>query len=126
MELALPRDEPGPEFARVTKRLRDNNGLPIGTDNQNPFLDSQMYEVGYQDGHKASLSAHMIAQNMFAQVNEEGNIHIMFQEIVDHRVDRKEIKRQDAFKTTKTSTRRRQETTQGWEILVQWKDGILT
>ena len=42
MELALPRDEPGPEFARVTKRLRDQNRLPIGTANQNPILDSRM------------------------------------------------------------------------------------
>ena len=34
MELALLRDEPGPEFARVTKRLRDHNRLPICTANQ--------------------------------------------------------------------------------------------
>ena len=76
MELALPRDKPGPEFARVTKRLHDYNGLPIGTDNQNPMLDSQMYEVEYQYGHKASLPTNAIAQNMFAQVVEEGNRHI--------------------------------------------------
>ena len=60
---------------------------------------------------------------MFAQVDEEGNRHIMFQEIVDHRVDGKEMKQQDAFITTKTGTRHRRETAQGWEILVQWKDG---
>ena len=63
---------------------------------------------------------------MFAQVDEEGNRHIMFQEIVDHCVDGKEIKQQDVFITTKTGTRRRQETTKGWEILVQWKDGSST
>ena len=114
MELALPRDKPGPDFARVTKRLRDHNELPIGTANQNPILDSQKYEVEYQDVHKASLSANPIAQNMFAQVDEEGNRHILFQEIVDHRVDGKEIKQQDAFITTKTGTRCRRETTQGW------------
>ena len=79
MELVLPRDEPGPEFARVTKRLRDHNGFPIGTANQNSILDSRMYEVEYQDGHKASLSANTSAQNMFAQVDEEGNRHILFQ-----------------------------------------------
>ena len=38
MEIAFPRDEPGPEFARVTKRLRDHNGLPIGSANKNPIL----------------------------------------------------------------------------------------
>ena len=85
-----------------------------------------MYEVEYQDGHKASLSANAIAQNMFTQVDEEGNRHIMFQEIVDHRVDGKEIKQQDAFINTKTGTRRQRETKQGWEILVQWKYGSST
>jgi hypothetical protein len=30
MELAIPRDGEGPEIARVTKRFRDANGLPIG------------------------------------------------------------------------------------------------
>ena len=120
MELALPQDEPGPEFSRVTKSLRDHNGLPIGIDNQNLILDSQMYEVEYQDGHKLSLSANAIPQNMFAQVDEEGNRHILFQEIVDHSVDGKEIKQKDAFITTKTGNRRLRKTTQGWEILVQW------
>ena len=62
MELALPRDGDGPEFARVTKRLRDANGLPIGTANDNPILDTRLYEVEYLDGHRAFLSAKAIAE----------------------------------------------------------------
>ena len=126
MELALPRNGDQPEFARVTKRLKDANGLPIGTANQNPILDSRMYEVEYQDGYKASMTAKSIAQNLFAQVNEEGHRHVLFDKIVDHRTDGKEMKQQDAFVTTKSGTQRRQETTQRWEILVQWKDGSTT
>jgi hypothetical protein len=42
MELALPRDGEGPEFSRVTKRLRDKDGLPIGTDNDNPIIDTRL------------------------------------------------------------------------------------
>ena len=61
MELAIPRDGEGPEFARVTKRLRDANGLPIGVANNNPILDTRMYEVEYPDGHTASLAANVIA-----------------------------------------------------------------
>ena len=33
MEVALPQDTEGPDFARFTKRLKDANGLPIGTAN---------------------------------------------------------------------------------------------
>ena len=126
MELALPRDGDGPEFARVTKRLRDDNGLPIGTANENPILDSRMYEVEYADGHKIAMAANAIAENLFAQVDEEGNRHVLFKEIIDHRTNGKEVKQQDAFITTRTGTQRRRETTQGWEILVLWKDSSTT
>ena len=53
MELAIPRDDSGPEYAWVTKRLKDANGLPIGRGNDNPILDTRMYEVEYSDGYKA-------------------------------------------------------------------------
>ncbi len=123
MELAVPRDSDGPEFARVTKRLRDGNGLPIGVAHKNPILDTRMYEVEYKDGHKASLAANAIAESMFAQVDDEGNRHVLFQEIIDHRTDGKEVKEQDAFLTARNGTKRRRETTVGWEILIEWKDG---
>ncbi len=127
MELAIPRDgDDGPEFAKVTKRLRDKDGLPIGKANNNPILDTRMYEVEYPDGHKASLAANAIAENMFAQVDDEGNRHVLFEEIVDHRTDGSEVKQQDAFLTTRNGNKRRRETTKGWEILVQWKDGSTT
>jgi hypothetical protein len=69
MELALPRDGAEVQFGRVTKRLRDKNGIPIGTANDNPILDTRMYEVEFQDGHRASLAANAIAENLFAQIS---------------------------------------------------------
>ena len=101
MEVVLPRDDEGPTFAKVTKRLRDANGIPIGTANDNPILDSRMYEVEYLDGYRASLSANTIAENMFAQVDEDGNRYTILDDIVDHRVDGTEIKKDDAFITSK-------------------------
>ena len=69
------------------------------------------------------MAANAIAQNLFAQVDAEGNRHVLFDEIIDHRTDGKEVKQQDAFlTTTRSGTRQRRETTMGWEILVQWKD----
>ena len=66
MELVLPRDGEGPEFARLTKQL----SIPIGTANDNPILDSRIYEVEYADGYKASLKANAIAENLFTQVDD--------------------------------------------------------
>ena len=74
MELALPQgDSLEPRMARVTNRLKDANGIPIGTTNDNPLLDTKMYEVEYLDGEHASLSANHIVENLFTQVDDEGN-----------------------------------------------------
>ena len=119
MELALPRDGGETTFAHVTKRLKDVNGLPIGTSHENPILDTRVYEVKYADVHKASMEANAIAMNLFVQVDAERNCHLLFNKIPDHRTDGKEIRQQDAFITAKNGIRRRQETTDGWEMLVQ-------
>jgi hypothetical protein len=65
MGLSLDR-RPGvePESARVTKRLRDKDGNPVGTANDNPILDTRLYEVKYLDGHKAALSANAITESL--------------------------------------------------------------
>ena len=68
MELALPHgEEETPQYAKVTKRLRDANGIPIGTADDNPILDTRMYKVEFMDGTKQSLLAKYIAENMFAR-----------------------------------------------------------
>ena len=44
MELSLPRGKnEEPQYAKVTKRLRDANGIPIGTSHDNPMLDTRIY-----------------------------------------------------------------------------------
>jgi hypothetical protein len=113
IELAIPRDTDGPEFARVTKRLKDKDELPIGRANNNPILDTIMYEVEYPVGHKVSLAANAIAENMFAQVGDKGNRHVLFEEIIDHQTDGTEVKQQGAFLTTRNGNKRRRETTKG-------------
>ena len=113
MEVALPRDTEGPDFACVTKRLKDTNGLPIGTENDDPILDTRVHEVEYVDGHKASLTANAIAQNMFAQVDDKGNRHVLFDKIVDHRHTAPARKQADTFIVTSIGNRPRLETTKG-------------
>ena len=46
-----------------------------------------MYEVEYQDSHTAALAVNLVAENLFAQVDEEGNCSVLFDEIVDVRTD---------------------------------------
>ena len=126
MELTIDRGGEQPEFARVKKRLKDKDGRPIGTASDNPILDTRMYEVEYQDGHTAALAANVIAENLIAQVDSEGNREIVLDEIVGTRTDGNQVNQQDAFITTKSGTKRRVTTTKGWEISVRWKDGTTT
>ena len=72
MELAIPSDGDRPDFTKATKNLRDRDGLTIGRDRNNQILDTRMYEVEYKDRHKALLANNVIAENMFAQIDEEG------------------------------------------------------
>ena len=123
MELAIPRYVDGPDFAEVKKRLTDKDGLPIGRDHNNPILDTRMYEEEYKDGHKSSLASNSIAEKCFAQVGGEVNQQVIFQDIVYHRYVGAEVKEQDTFIMTHTGTKPRRETTEGVEVLDQWKDG---
>ncbi len=47
MELALFQGGGEVEFTRVVKRMRDKDSLPIGTANDNPILDSRVYDVEF-------------------------------------------------------------------------------
>ena len=124
MEQAIPQgDSLEPRLARVTKRLKDANGLPIGLANENPILDTRMYEVQYLDGEIASLAANSITENLFAQIDGDGNRQVLMDDIIGHRSNEHAVKQQDAFIVTKMGTKRRKETTKGWELLIRWKDG---
>ena len=68
MELALDRHKNGPEFARVNKILKYNDGRLIVIAAYNPILDARMYRVEYTDGYKTSMIANAIASDLFSQV----------------------------------------------------------
>ena len=82
-----------------------------------------MYEVEYLDGERTSLAANNIAENVFAQIDDDGNRQVLMDEIIGHGSNEHAVKHQDAFIVTKTGTKRRKETTKGWELTIQLKDG---
>ena len=51
-----------------------------------------MYEVEYVDGKNSDFSANLIAENMFTQINEEGNRHMLMDKITDYRFDEAAVK----------------------------------
>lgn len=108
--------------AKVRKRKRQLDGTLSGKANANPILDTRTYEVEFADGQTAELTANVIAQNMFAQCDSEGNQYLLLAGILDHRKDSSAIERPDMY-VTRGSNRHLRKTTKGWELCVEWKDG---
>jgi hypothetical protein len=59
--------------ARVKKRKFDGFGNAVGTSHANPILDTRMHTLEFENGAEAECSANVIAQNMWAQCDVEGN-----------------------------------------------------
>ena len=123
---SVDRGDVHPMHARVTKRLKDHKGNPIGQAHEHIKLDTRMYEVEFIDGHKQAMAANLIAENMFATVNKEGHRHLILDSIIDFRKNHNAISIEDAFVTNASGNRRRQQTTKGCEVLCQFKDGSTT
>ena len=126
MELTLDQGGYRPEFVRVKNKLKDSNGRQIGVANDNPILDSRMYEVEYRYGYVAAMAANAIAGNLFAQVDQEGNTCVLIESIINTRTNGIQTLQQDAFVITKIGTKQRKNTIKGWGVCIQWKDGITT
>ena len=69
----------------MTESKRDHKGNIIGRSNANPILDTQEYEVKFEDGDVNELTANAIAESMYAMCDENGYHILLFDAIVDHR-----------------------------------------
>ena len=121
MELAMARDEEGEMLrATVKRRLTDEEEHPVGKANANLLLDSRMYAVEYADGHYKELTANVIAENLLAQVDNEGRRQMMLSEIINHRVLPNAIPRSQGTYENAYGVKRQKVTSRGWQILVGW------
>ncbi len=108
---------------RVKKRARSETGDVMGTKNDNPILDTRVYEVEFPDGEVSELAANVIAENLYAQCDAEGNTVLLLDAIVDHKVNEKvAISRENGF-TVLNGRRHQKKSTAGWKLCARWKDG---
>ncbi len=121
-EVLLPHGE-NEQLAKVVRRSIDQNGKLIGTFDENPMLNSMVYEVEFPDGVVKNYSANMIAENILSQVDSNGMQHRLLDSIIDHKKDGSAVTKQDAFIVTKRGRRKLRQTTIGWKFQVLWKDG---
>ena len=100
-------------IAKVVKRAKDNNGNPIGKRNANPLLDTRDYECELEDGSVMRYNANIIAENIFAQCDDAGRRQAILDEIVDHKSDKRALRADNGYVTTKRGRRVPKNTTKG-------------
>jgi hypothetical protein len=113
----------GDKRATVKRRMTDFDGRPLGTANRNPMLDTRQYEIEYDDGTTDAYFANVIAENLYSQVDDEGRQHLVISEISDHRKNATALSVADGFTISSNGNKVPKKTTQGWELLIEWKDG---
>ena len=74
-------------MANMIKLVRYNSDNQVGTQHNNLMLDISEYTVEMSDGSSLELTANIIPESIFAQVDSEGHHYQFLQEITDHRKD---------------------------------------
>jgi hypothetical protein len=122
MELRMGAGMDDERWGRVIKRAKGIGGEAVGRAHANPFFDTREYEVEFTDGTIEQYAANIIAENMYAQVDDEGNMFQLLDEIMDHKKDDTAIDIANSTVTTSSGNVKPKITTQGWQLLVLWKD----
>lgn len=126
-EIVLNKDSHmGPTVSRgiVARRALSPSGKTTGTYDPNPILNTMQYEVEFDDGTMCEYAANVIAENMVNQIDMEGFTVRMLESIVDHKRDHDvAVPKEKGYVVTKRGNRRKRKTTQGWKLLVKWKNG---
>jgi hypothetical protein len=119
-EILLPYGD-DMEMGKVIGRTLGDHGSTMGSYDDNPLLNSMIYDVEFPDGNINEFASNMLAENMFSQVNPYGYNTIVLKEIIDCRKD-DSVPLEDKYLTTRSGQGRFRKTAQGWELLVAWKD----
>ena len=69
----------------VVQQKQDADGDPINRYNQNPILDTCLYEVELPRGEISELADNMIEESTYAQCDVDGNEYLLLEAFIDHR-----------------------------------------
>lgn len=122
-EVLLPDRDGNKMMGKVIKRIKGNDGKPKGNRHDNPLLDTSEYAVEMSDGTTHELTANLISESMFSQVDPNGHHYQLIHEITDHKKDASAISIANGTFISRSGRQVQKKTTRGWKLLVEWKDG---
>jgi hypothetical protein len=120
MELRMGARTDDERWGRVIKHAKGIGGEAVGHAHTNPFFDTREYKVEFTNGTIERYAAKVIAENMYAQVDDEGNMFQLLDEIMDHKKDDTAIDIANGTVTTSSGNVKPKITTQGWQLLMLW------
>ena len=121
-EVSLPKGE-NIQLARVIGLARNEDGSAIGMHDDNPMLNTLVYDVEFPGGTIKEYAANVIAENLYSQVDTDGRSYMLLDAIIDYKKNENAVSKADKYVTTKSGRRRLRKSTAGWKLLVAWKDG---
>ena len=110
----------------VIKQSWGVDGGLISHAHTNPLFDTHEYEVEFTDGTCKKYQANVITENMYAQLDDEGNQFLMLEEITDHCKDAGAISIADGAVQSCNGELKPKKMMQGWKLLVHWRDGSIS
>ena len=114
VEVMLPKDCEHMQAARVIGQSRDKEGKTNGTFNQNPILNTKVYDVMFPDKSVSQYAANIIAENIYSQIDEDGYRYQLLECILDHRKDGRAVPKSEGYVVSKNGNKARKQTTKGW------------
>jgi hypothetical protein len=112
---------------KVVRQSLGPDGRTAGMYDDNPMLNSVIYDIEFPDGQTKEYAANTIAENMLTQVDCDGYSTTLMQGIIDFKKDEATaISKADKWVVTARGQRRLRISTAGWKLLIQWKDGSET
>ena len=110
-------------MAKVLRKSVDENGQVIGVHNENPLLNTLVYDVEFSDGDVKKYAAKLIAENVLSQVDPNCYYTNTMEAILDHKRDGTSVRMADKFFKTKQGKLTQRHTMVGWLLLIKWKNG---
>ena len=121
MDISMDSGGEEPQIAKVVKWMKNNEGNPMWMSNKNPIVDTKVHDIKLPDGFCQPVAANLIAENLFAKVNQEEKSQKLINMIIDVRKTDKAVKDKHAFDISSNGTKQQKVTTQVWEVFIQWR-----
>ena len=105
-EVLLPGED-GKQLAKVIRRSVDDSGNLVGNWNENPILNTVLYDVEFPDGAIKSYGANVVAENILNTVGEDGIFSQFLEGIVGHRHNKKALTNKERYFLTRRGSNMR-------------------